>query len=72
MRRDKFSFRLSEKEIKRLQYLAKLFYLIDCIPKPSMSDALRYMINEEIKSIKEEEEEIKKLKNFYNISFNKF
>ncbi len=72
MRRKKFSFKLSEIEIKKLKYLAKLFYLLGCIPKLSMSDTIRYMINLEIKNIKEEEEEIKKLKDYYNIFYNKF
>jgi len=45
MRRKKFSFRLSEIEIEKLKYLTRLFYLLNYIPKLSMSDALRFMID---------------------------
>jgi hypothetical protein len=70
MRRNKFSFRLSEKEVKKLKYLTKLFYLLGCISKQSMSDAIRYMVNFEMKNIKEEE--MKKLQDYYDNFLNNF
>jgi hypothetical protein len=57
MRRNKFSFRLSEKEVKKLKYLTKLLYLLGCISRQSMSDAIRYMVNFEIKDIKKRRDE---------------
>ena len=70
MRRNKFSFRLSEKEVKKLKCLTKLLYLLGCISNQSMSDAIRYMVNFEIKNIKEEE--MKKLQDYYDNFLSKF
>jgi hypothetical protein len=71
MKRNKYSFKLFEEEFKRLKYLTKLFYLLGCIPKQSISDALRYMIDKMIEEI-EYKEEIEKLKRYYNNFLNKF
>jgi len=71
MRRKKFSFRLSEIEIEKLKYLTRLFYLLDCIPKLSMSDALRFMIDNMMEEV-EYREKIKKLKKYYTNFLNKF
>jgi len=71
MRRKKFSFRLSEIEIEKLKYLTRLFYLLNYIPKLSMSDALRFMIDNMMEEV-EYREKIKKLKKYYTNFLNKF